>query len=85
MDVTIQLGTDGDRTVVAARGVLDVHTAPDFREAVVPLLAAAGPGSVLDTSALDVADSAGDATLLWLARHHREFGGTEQVAGPTDR
>jgi len=82
MDVTIQLGTDGDPAVVVARGVLDVHTAPDFREAVVPLLAAAGPGSVLDTTALHVADSAGDATLQWLARHRQEFGGTERAGGP---
>ncbi|WP_028047752.1 STAS domain-containing protein [Cellulomonas sp. URHE0023] len=82
MDVTIQL--DGDRTVVVARGVLDVHTAPDFREAVVPLLAAAGPGSVLDTSALHVADLAGDATLQWLARHRQEFGGSELGGGPPD-
>jgi anti-sigma B factor antagonist len=76
MDVTIQLGADGSPAVIVARGRLDVHSAPGFRETVARLLEVAGERPQIDLSALTVGDPAGSAALTWLLHHSREFGGT---------
>ncbi|WP_315094132.1 STAS domain-containing protein [uncultured Cellulomonas sp.] len=81
MDVTIQLGVHGAPALISAAGVLDVHSAPGFRETVARLLEVAGPHPRLDTSGLDVRDHAGAAALQWLQRHSREFGGSVRPAG----
>ncbi|MGY4642313.1 hypothetical protein [Cellulomonas sp. URHB0016] len=82
MDVTIRLGARGRPARIVASGVLDVHSAPGFRETVARLLEVAGERPELDTSALVVDDGAGAAALDWVVRHSREFGGTVRPSDP---
>jgi anti-anti-sigma factor len=70
----IDLDQREDRTVVTPRGELDMATAPELEQAVMPLLQGGG-WVVLDLRTLDFIDSSGLRVVVGAHRAAEEHGG----------
>ncbi|MGI6350641.1 MAG: STAS domain-containing protein [Armatimonadota bacterium] len=80
--LTIETRTDGEVSVLSLRGELDVATAPQFKDALLPLAEAGGLIAVsLET--LEFLDSRGIGVLVAATRAAREAGGDVAIAIPS--
>ena len=64
---SISVDDQGRRVAIAARGELDLATAPAFEEAILPVVSS-GRHAVVDLRALDFMDSSGVRVIV--AAHH---------------
>ncbi len=74
-----------DVAVVAVSGEVDIHTAPEFRSAVLAPAAAAPGRLVVDLTALDFIDSTGLGVLVAARQHAHDHGIHFTLVCPRDR
>jgi anti-sigma B factor antagonist len=74
MDLGLETGERDGVTVIAARGDLDLATAPRLRDAAVSRLMAGDKALVLDLSDLEFLDSTGLGTLVAILKRARSLG-----------
>ncbi len=75
MDLSLDTRNEGDWTVVAVRGEIDVYTAPKLREALVDLVNAGRYNLVVDVEGVDFLDSTGLGVLVGALKRVRANGG----------
>jgi anti-sigma B factor antagonist len=86
---SVTVAQDGDRTVIAVRGELDLATAPELEAALLPGLREGG-SSTLDLRALEFMDSTGVRVIVAAHLAAEESGGRLSVVrtlpdGPVGR
>lgn len=75
--------SQGDHTVLALAGEIDLYTAPRLQSELAAALSGSGPARlVVDMSGVEFCDSTGMNVLLAAHRHARERGGDLELAAP---
>jgi anti-sigma B factor antagonist len=64
MDLDLETGRLGDKSVVTLRGEIDVYTAPRLRQAIIDLVDAGATDIVVDMEKVDFLDSTGLGVLV---------------------
>lgn len=75
MELTIRTRTDGDFTVVAVGGEIDMFTATELREALHAQLAKNVTKLAIDVNGVEFCDSTGLGVIIGVLRRLRESGG----------
>lgn len=75
MELGLESSTKGDWSVVAVRGEIDLHTAPQLRERLVALVEDGASRVVVDLTEVGFMDSSGLGVLVGLLKRVRESGG----------
>lgn len=78
---TLQILPEGDGTRVVPKGELDLATAPELEEEILPALAQ-GRGVILDLSELTFMDSTGVRTIVTARQAANESGARFDVVRP---
>ena len=73
MDLGLDVSERGGATIVAARGELDMATAPRLRDLVIARLTAGDTSIVLDLSEVEFLDSTGLGTLVAILKRARSL------------
>lgn len=76
MDLSLDTRTEGERTVVAVGGEIDVYTAPQLRERVVQLVSDGKVDLVLDLTHVEFLDSTGLGVLVGALNRVRNHEGS---------
>jgi anti-sigma B factor antagonist len=83
VELKVSVRSQGDRTVMAVVGEIDLYTAPRLHGELVTALSGGGPVQiVVDMSAVEFCDSTGMNVLLAAHRRAREQGGDLELASP---
>jgi anti-sigma B factor antagonist len=83
VELKVSVRPQGDRTVLAVSGEVDLYTAPRLHGELVTALSGGGPVQlVVDMSGVDFCDSTGMNVLLAAHRRAREQGGDLELASP---
>jgi anti-sigma B factor antagonist len=83
VELKVKSQIQGDRTVVAVRGEIDLYTVPQLHGELSTALAGDGPVRlIVDMSGVEFCDSTGMNVLLAAHRKAREQGGDLELAGP---
>ena len=83
MELKVSSRSQGDHTVVAVSGEIDLYTAPRLQGELATAVTGAGPARVVvDMAGVDFCDSTGMNVLLAALRRARERGGDLVLAGP---
>lgn len=83
VELRVSSRSQGEHTVVALAGEIDLYTAPRLQSELTGALSAAGPARiVVDMSAVDFCDSTGMNVLLAAHRLATERGGDLVLAAP---
>lgn len=85
MEFTVETSERDGRSIVAATGELDAHTAPTLEAETGPLSRRPGGALVIDLSGVPFIDSTGIGVLVTALKHAREAGGTLDVVVTTPR
>ena len=80
--MTMTVSKEGDETVLALEGELDVYTAARLRERLVDLIHGVRPNIVVDLAGVQFADSTGIGTLVLGVRRARGAGGDVVLRAP---
>ena len=64
MDLSLSTRTEGDRTIVAVGGEIDVYTAPKLREQLIDLVSNGNYHLIIDMEAVEFLDSTGLGVLV---------------------
>lgn len=76
---------EGDATIVAARGEIDLRHSPDFHRALIGLCEERPRLLVIHLGEVTYMDSSGVGTLVEIFRRTREYGGRMVLVAPTER
>ncbi|GLZ80457.1 anti-sigma-B factor antagonist [Actinorhabdospora filicis] len=76
MELALSTRTDGDRSVVAARGEIDLYSAPGLREHLRNLVSDGVRRLTVDLNSVEFLDSTGLGVLVGTLKRLREVGGT---------
>ena len=76
MDLTLSNRTEGEHTVLAVSGEVDVYTAPRLRERLVELVDGGARHVVVDLGRVDFLDSTGLGVLVGALKRLRAANGT---------
>lgn len=83
MELKVSSRSQGDHTVVAVSGEIDLYTAPRLHSELAAAVMGDGPAQVIvDMAGVDFCDSTGMNVLLAALRRARERGGDLVLAGP---
>ncbi len=83
MELKVSSRSQGDHTVVAVSGEIDLYTAPRLHTELAAAVMGDGPAQVIvDMAGVDFCDSTGMNVLLAALRRARERGGDLVLAGP---
>ena len=83
MELKVSSRSQGDHTVVAVSGEIDLYTAPRLHSELATAVMGEGPAQVVvDMAGVDFCDSTGMNVLLAALRRAREGGGDLVLAGP---
>lgn len=83
VELKVSSRSQGDHTVLALAGEIDLYTAPRLQSELTRALSAADAAQiVVDMSAVEFCDSTGMNVLLAALRRARERGGDLVLAGP---
>jgi anti-sigma B factor antagonist len=83
VELKVSSRSDGDRTVVAVSGEIDLYTAPRLHSELAAATTVEGqPHVVVDMAGVEFCDSTGMNVLLAALRRVREKGGELILAGP---
>jgi anti-sigma B factor antagonist len=85
VDLTLSTRVEGDRTVVAVGGEIDVYTAPKLREHIIDLVSAGSYHLVIDMESVDFLDSTGLGVLVGGLKRVRAHDGSLQLVCTQDR
>ena len=85
MDFGVSTIQDGEYTVVAVAGELDVYTAPVLEESLGDLVEAGSTKLVVDLTEVTFMDSTGLGLLIKALKWTRESGGSLQIVANTDK
>ena len=85
MDLSLSTRDEGDWTVVAVGGEIDVYTAPKLRETLVDLVNVGRFRLVVDLEAVDFLDSTGLGVLVGGLKRLRAHDGTLRVVCTQER
>lgn len=85
MDVSVTSRANGDRTVVAVTGEIDVYTAPVLREELASLIDGQHTDLVVDLTAVRFMDSTGLGVLVGALKKVRTLGGELQLVIDQDK
>lgn len=75
MDLGLHTWTQGDWTILAVSGEVDVATAPKFRQEIVALVESGARRLAIDLSAVGLLDSTGLGVLVGAVKRLRGHGG----------
>lgn len=85
MDLTLNARTEGEHTVLAVAGEVDVYTAPALRDRIADLLDAGQQQLVIDLGGVEFLDSTGLGVLVAGLNRAREVGGSLSLVCPQER
>lgn len=85
MDLSLDTRTEGEHTVVAVGGEVDVYTAPKLREALVGLVNAGQYHLVVDVEGVEFLDSTGLGVLVGGLKRVRNHDGSLQIVCTQER
>lgn len=85
MDLTLSTRSQGDRTVLAVAGEVDVYTGPTLRDRISDLLDSGSHALVVDLGRVDFIDSTGLGVLVGALNRSRELGGTLHLVCAQER
>ncbi|HTL23758.1 MAG TPA: STAS domain-containing protein [Mycobacteriales bacterium] len=85
MDLTLESREEGDRTVVAVGGEIDVYTAPKLREQLVDLVNDGRYHLVVDMEAVEFLDSTGLGVLVGGLKRVRAHDGSLRLVCTQER
>ena len=85
MDLSLTTRDEGDRTVVAVGGEIDVYTAPKLREQLVDLVNAGRYNLVIDMEGVDFLDSTGLGVLVGGLKRVRAHDGSLRLVCTQER
>lgn len=85
MDLTLTTHQEGDRTVVAVGGEIDVYTAPKLREQLVDLVNAGQYHLVVDMEQVEFLDSTGLGVLVGGLKRVRAHDGSLRLVCTQER
>ncbi|HVX70113.1 MAG TPA: STAS domain-containing protein [Mycobacteriales bacterium] len=84
-DLSVSIRSEGDRTVVAVSGEIDVYTAPKLREHLIDLVANGQYQLIVDLEAVDFLDSTGLGVLVGGLKRVRSHDGSLHLVCSQDR
>lgn len=83
VELKVSSRSQGDRTIVALAGEIDLYTAPRLQSELAAAIAAGDPARlIVDMSGVEFCDSTGMNVLLAAHRRAREQGGDLELTGP---
>jgi anti-sigma B factor antagonist len=83
VELRVSSRSQGDQTIVALSGEIDLYTAPRLQSELATALAGRDPALiVVDMSGVEFCDSTGMNVLLAAHRHAKERGGELTLAAP---
>ena len=85
MDLSLDTRTEGDRTVVAVGGEIDVYTAPKLREQLIDLVSAGKYHLIVDMENVDFLDSTGLGVLVGGLKRVRAHDGSLELVCTQER
>ena len=85
MDLSLETRTEGDHTIVAVAGEIDVYTAPKLREALIDLVNGGSYHIVVDVERVDFLDSTGLGVLVGGLKRVRAHNGSLRVVCTQER
>ena len=85
MDLSLNVRTAGDRSVLDVVGEVDVYSAPELRERLSQLLSAGEPSLIVNLADVTFLDSTGIGTLVAGLNRAVQFGGTLTLVCDHDR
>ena len=85
MDLTLNTRTEGQHTVLAVAGEVDVYTAPALRDRIADLLDKGQQRLVIDLGGVEFLDSTGLGVLVAGLNRAREVGGSLSLVCPQER
>ena len=84
-DLSVSVRAEGDRTVVAVSGEIDVYTAPKLREHLIDLVSSGQYKLIVDLEAVDFLDSTGLGVLVGGLKRVRTHDGSLDLVCSQDR
>ena len=84
-DLSVPVRSEGDRTVVAVGGEIDVYTAPKLREHLIDLVSGGQYHLIVDMEAVDFLDSTGLGVLVGGLKRVRSHDGSLHLVCSQDR
>jgi anti-sigma B factor antagonist len=85
VDLTLSTRAEGDRTVVAVGGEIDVYTAPKLREHLIELVSGGSYHLIIDMESVDFLDSTGLGVLVGGLKRVRSHDGSLRLVCTQDR
>jgi anti-sigma B factor antagonist len=85
VDLTLSTRQEGDRTVVAVGGEIDVYTAPKLREHLIDLVSGGTNHLIIDMEGVDFLDSTGLGVLVGGLKRVRSQDGSLHLVCTQDR
>jgi anti-sigma B factor antagonist len=84
-DLSVSVRAEGDRTVVAVSGEIDVYTAPKLREHLIDLVSSGQYKLIVDLESVDFLDSTGLGVLVGGLKRVRTHDGSLDLVCSQDR
>jgi anti-sigma B factor antagonist len=84
-DLSVAIRPEGDRTVVAVSGEIDVYTAPKLREHLIDLVSGGHYHLIVDLEGVDFLDSTGLGVLVGGLKRVRSHDGSLDLVCSQDR
>lgn len=85
MDLSLDTRTEGEHTIIAVTGEIDVYTAPKLREALIGLVNAGSYHLVVDVEGVEFLDSTGLGVLVGGLKRVRTHDGSLQIVCTHER
>lgn len=85
MELSLDVRTIGDRSVLDVVGEVDVYSAPELRDRLAELLSAGSPSLIVNLAEVSFLDSTGIGTLVAGLNRAVQFGGTLTLVCDHDR
>jgi anti-sigma B factor antagonist len=85
VDLSLSTRAEGDRTVVAVGGEIDVYTAPKLREHLIDLVSGGARHLIIDMEKVDFLDSTGLGVLVGALKRVRSEDGSLHLVCTQDR
>jgi anti-sigma B factor antagonist len=85
MNLDLQIGTNGDTSIITLVGEIDVYTAPRLRQALIDLVSQGSTDIVVDMDRVDFLDSTGLGVLVGGLKRVKSSDGDLRLVVTQDR